>query len=576
MKKSFSKAQNNKALLCACTLVSLCIHLLFLYVLHRHPLQHVSIATSQVPESEWEKVEKNAILKQAFDHHLEPSSQHAPSVIAQYEQEYRIEQIVEPTQPEQYALELSAYQKHSFDPRSFLTASTLSPIEFNTPSFDPDLLFPDLTIQTLAAPSSVTPPSTHKPQQEITPSLESGQIVSNWPKPIDQIPNMTFEGVKRKIPSLPADDSLQKKASLSIPTPPLPLFPSLDELETSSYSDFFDVELLCSPKGDDSGYLFALTLIPRTDLELPKMQQHYSFLIDRANSIQRERLLATKSAVLRAIQELSSEDTFNVIVFDSKVEKAFATHQHPTPDKVIEARRFLDQIQLGSFFAPADLYNPLFLTLPAQIKEEELHTTLLLTDGENFSKKSTLHSILGTWTEQNRGRVSLYTIAMGSDIHLPALDVASAFNKGNLSYSPSKRGIKRKLMKQMKNIRCPIAKDLHAKAISLSPKTSVELYPKNHQIPHLYRNQPIVLIGSTNRQEDFVLFVQGRCKDRWFNIKKNISFLSAKKGGVVLRKEWALQKSYACYEAYVQDDQPEHLVEARDFLEPFDILPAFQ
>ena len=310
-------------------------------------------------------------------------------------------------------------------------------------------------------------------------------------------------------------------------------------------------------------------------MRLPKIKQHYTFLIDRANSIQRERLLATKSAVLSALNELDSDDTFNIIVFDSKLEKAFAQNLPPDSVSLAQARSFLDKIQLGSFFAPADLYNPLFLTLPYPAKENEIYTAILLTDGEALSKKNSIRSILYTWTMQNSGKICLYTLGMSGDPNLANLDAASALNRGRLAYSPTKRGIKRKLLKTMRNIHSPIAKNLSAKAISTSG-AAIELFPKGAQIPHLYLDQPIVILGSCESLDDFILFVQGRCKDSWFNIKKRVSFINAKKGGSSLRKEWALQQAYSCYENYIRDDNPEHLAKARELLSPFDIQLAFE
>ena len=93
---------------------------------------------------------------------------------------------------------------------------------------------------------------------------------------------------------------------------------------------------------------------------------------------------------------------------------------------------------------------------------------------------------------------------------------------------------------------------------------------------HLYLDQPFVIIGSCESMDDFILFVQGRLKERWMHIKKKISFVNAKKGGDTLKQQWALQQAYQCYERYVVDDNPDHLSQARQLLEPFDIQPAFQ
>ena len=372
------------------------------------------------------------------------------------------------------------------------------------------------------------------------------------------------------------DIAVSKRALLSIPAPPLPSFPTLEELETTSYSEDFDLEITCEPKEDESGYLFALTLIPHSDLKLTRIRQHYTFLIDRSNSIQRERLLATRTAVLKAIRELSEGDTFNVFVFDSKIEKLFSAPQPLNPATLSQAKQFLEAINLGSFFTPANLYAPLLMALPGQAKLDELHTVILLTDGENFSKKNAARSLLNEWTWQNNGNVALFTIGMECDRHLSALEAISAFNRGQLLYSPTQSGIKRKLLKLMKNIHAPLAKNVLCKVVGTSSKMAIELLPAPDKTPHLYADQPFVILGSCENLEDFTLFIQGRLKGRWMNIKKNISFLSAKAGGFSLKREWALQQAFRCYERYVHDDNPVHLQEATAHLIPYNIEPALQ
>jgi len=361
-----------------------------------------------------------------------------------------------------------------------------------------------------------------------------------------------------------------------IPLPNLPSLPSLADLDTSSYSDSFDADLIFSPKEDGSGYIFALTLIPRPDLELPRIRQHFTFLIDRSNSIQQGRLTSTKSAIHKALEELSPDDTFNIIAFDSKMEKMSPNSLPCVGKSFVIAEEFLDKIQLGSFFATTDLYRPLFLTVPGQVQNDEIYTAILLTDGETLAKKATQRSVLSDWTRYNGGKVALYAIGLNSDSRTSTLEVATAYNKGKLTNAPTNRGIKRKLMKLLKMIRNPIGKNIACKAISRSPQSKINLYPKQTQMPNLYLDQPYVILGETETLDDFILFVQGRLQDRWLNIKKTISFLNAKKGNKSLKAEWALQCAYNLYENYLIDENPKHIAEAEVLLAPFEYETAFR
>lgn len=363
------------------------------------------------------------------------------------------------------------------------------------------------------------------------------------------------------------------QAPIKIPNPltfnALPKIPSLEELETSSYSEAFDTELVFIPHGET--YLFALTLLPKEDLHLPKIRQHFTFLIDRSNSIQQERLSYTKTAVVKALEELSSEDTFNIIAFDNKIEKFSPGSVPLTTETFARAETFLENIHLGSFFSSGDPSKPLFLTVPGTVQSDEIHTAILLTDGEAFAKKGSQRSILNDWTGYNRGKVALFPLGMDTDSQLGLLDVAAVFNKGKATCSNSKRGLKRKLMKLMKTIGTPVAKNINCQAISRSPNATITLFPKSGIAPHLYLDQPYIILGETSNLDDFIIFVQGRLKDKWLNIRKTVSFLSAKKASKSLEAEWAQHQAFFLYDRYMKDDNSKHLAEARHLLEPFNI-----
>jgi hypothetical protein len=241
-----------------------------------------------------------------------------------------------------------------------------------------------------------------------------------------------------------------------------------------------------------------------------------------------------------------------------------------------QAENFLAKIELGSFFSTANLDRPLTLTVPGRPQDDEIYTAILLTDGETLSKKGEQYALLSQWSAYNQGRVALFPVSMAGDAHLATLELAAKSNKGKLVCSPTQRGFKRKLLKLMRSLHTPIAKNIACRAISKAKEQVLELYPKPFTAPHLYLDQPYVLIGSTNRLEDFVLFVQGRIQTGWLNIKKTISFSKARHGGKSLKAEWALQSAHNLYEQYLRDPNPAYLVEARELLAPYDYQVAFE
>lgn len=365
------------------------------------------------------------------------------------------------------------------------------------------------------------------------------------------------------------------RAPALVSFPDLPKLPTLEELETVSYSDSFDADLVFLPKEEGDGYIFALTLIPREGLELPKIKQHFTFLIDKSNSIQQGRLNATKDAVQLALEELGPDDTFNIIAFDNKIEKMSPNSLVFNKQSARIAGAFLERLQLGSFLSTADLTKPLFLTVPGTVPKDETHTAILFTDGEQLSRKLAQRGFLYDWTQYNEGKVALYTVGM-NDTQTCVLETASSFNKGKHCFASTARGMKRKVVKLMRSIQTPVAKNISCKAISHLPQTKVELLCKASQMPNLYVDQPYVILGEAASLDDFILFVQGRLKDRWINVRKTVSFINGKKGSRSLKTEWALQRALHLYERYYHEQDGKHLAEASQLLEAHDLRLAIQ
>lgn len=560
-----------RKILIGCFGLSLLLHVMSLCFLERYS---VWFSSHESPESnsDWlslvDKKERDQILKTAFEPKLE-----------------KFEEIdkLEPTE-------------ESFK------------VSFNRPTIPqgPELI-DSMLFQSVFAFSINEPLITKSPLPTFTiPSKSSINLLDYLPKDLIvplpykkernlflPFPTESTLALNAKLPSVQKDAPTEKvtytdfldksltespqvgKAPPMIPIPDLPKLPTLAELGTASYSDSFDADLVFLPKDNGEGYIFALTLIPRPDLNLPRFRQHITFLFDRSNSIQQKRLRETKAAMHKTLAYLHDEDTFSIVAFDSKTEKMSPNALPCVGKSFAIAEEFLERIQLGSFFSTSDLLHPLVLTVPGKVHDDEVHTAILITDGETLASNASTRALLYDWTRYNNGRVSLFAVGM-NDINSSKLETLTAFNKGKVFSSISYRGLKRKLPKLLKTIQNPIAKNLVCNAISKSPQSEITLFPRQAIMPNLYLEQPYVILGETDSLNDFILFVQGRLKGRWLNIRKTVSFLNARKGNASLRKEIALQKAYDLYEKHIVNPSPSLIAEVKELLAPYDYQFSLQ
>ncbi|MCC6127901.1 MAG: hypothetical protein IT584_01730 [Chlamydiae bacterium] len=572
MKQTFRR----RKILFRCIAFSLLIHLGAAALLERNPIWLYSPRQVNSPsDSAWlacmSKEERELILKMALAPSLANATAQKISEPKKEAPQMGLQANI--PDPSHLASQLPLTTPANFNPTHLLVSNAETIAQFSLPSDEPldlcsyipkDLLLP---LNEYPITPNLAPPATFHPEKEILIAQPTPQMLCSA-EPME----ITYSEPPARVSFL----------SMQSSSPPalhpklfnhLPELPTLEELETSSYSDEFDTDLVFLPLENEPGYLFALTLIPKEDLQLPKMKQHYMFLIDRANSIQKERLAQTKAAVYKALDELGADDTFNIMAFDTKMEKFSAGQQAVSKSSIARAKEYLQKIELGSFFSPADLYKPLLMTVPYQVREDEVYTAIVLTDGDSLSKKNVQTALFDQWTAYNQGKVAFYLIGMNGDKNLSSLSALCALNRGELSLTSTKRGMRRKLLKLLKSIQTPIVKNISCQAFSRAPNAHVRIYPQNSRTQHLYAGQPYVIVGTADTMDDFILFIQGRIKDRWLNIKKKVSFLSAKKGDASLKTLWSLQKAYYVYGQYLTSKNPEFLAEAKALADPV-LLPT--
>ncbi len=544
--------QNRKALILS-IFISIFLHALQIHFFQHQSLwlsDHSSKKSNSIGTLSFEKQEKKEILKQtfSFSSSKEKTSSH---LVKQESLQSPLKRQLIDLHPEPLN---SSMPRLSFN---FENPELLSQKFSLLSKWEPkDFAFPPLPSLLPTISSSIPVPSS--PAVPIPASLEKTSIKELKPNSIDlsfSIKEPAFVPEEKT----PSKIELNSHHDLSLKAP-----------QSISYSHKFETDLLFVEE-QEGEYLFAVTLIPQNDLSFLPLKSTYYFLIDKSNSIQKERLQATKSAIRKAIDELKEGDEFNIIAFDSKVEKLFSFPLKPSLENRSKAQIFLNNLELGSFFSKSDLYKPLFLTLPSTDNKDEIHIALLFSDGESLQNQD----LLKTWSIQNQGRVALYSINLNTDPQGVNLATLSNLNKGKAVLSPTHRGLKRKLLKLMKSLQLPIAKNLSFHAISTSSQGSIELFPTQELAPYLFQSEPFTIIGKTNTLDDLFLFIQGRLNGEWMHIKKRLNFASAKKAHASLKTEWALQKAYTLYDNYLCENNLDSLEEAKEIAQMNDLQLSF-
>jgi hypothetical protein len=175
----------------------------------------------------------------------------------------------------------------------------------------------------------------------------------------------------------------------------------------------------------------------------------------------------------------------------------------------------------------------------------------------------------------NSYKQSLYILALESDKNLPILELFAAKNNGQLIVSHSVKSIRKNLLRLVKSLNYPVAKNVSISTYEKNEK-DISFFSQKNKQTHLYYDQPYVLMGTAKSLEDFVIFIQGKNPDTWFNIKKQISFENARKGADALLDKWAQYRADQYYDSYLKDGDVQSLRLAEEILLPRDLTPAFK
>ncbi len=359
---------------------------------------------------------------------------------------------------------------------------------------------------------------------------------------------------------------LPRLVEIAQPQDSLTLY-SFPTLATSALWDAdFDVTLTYAPHPEEEGYIFSLSLQPKYDLSQHRLKQHFYFLLDRSNSSENHHFLVFKRAALKALASMHPEDSFNIFILDKNVISFRPTTLLASAKNIQAAEDFLSTQNPGGFLGNGTIYSSLAKILPSIPDDDEMHTAILLTDGNSSMSLAKKRDTFKKWLQKNGGRLSLYAAAVGKDNDLLSLDLLSTECGGKLLYSDTHAAFPRKLAKLILDLKNPIAKEVELLIKPQNGQTFVELTPSASILPSLYSNEPYLIFGTIDQLSSFDLILRGRHREDWIAINKHITFKDAVKGDSLFAKQWKKMQASLCYTQFLDEGNPLSLKQAKDLL----------
>ncbi|MGH1427013.1 MAG: marine proteobacterial sortase target protein [Arenicella sp.] len=242
-------------------------------------------------------------------------------------------------------------------------------------------------------------------------------------------------------------------------------------------------------------YSMAMLLPPTANIQ-NALPREITFIIDSSGSMAGDSMAKAKSSLLFALNQLTSNDKFNVIDFDSSYTPLFKQPQNANQRNISQAKSMVNGLQANG---GTEMYGPLEYALNSPSHDNYLKQIIFITDG-SVGNEQQLFKLINDKLNSAR----LFTVGIGTAPNSHFMTRAAQFGRGTFTYIDTHGENTEKMNDLFNKINKPIARDItvqynshsNTNESTLPESITVEQYP--NKIPDLYAGEPLVILTKSN------------------------------------------------------------------------------
>lgn len=294
-------------------------------------------------------------------------------------------------------------------------------------------------------------------------------------------------------------------------------------------SDLPQFSLLTHRQSGEDGF-FALTLVPPSRRQESKIvPKEMVFVLDRSGSMRGVTMAKAKEALVKSLRRLGEQDSFNIILFDDKVESLWDKPQGATPESVRQAVRYAETVDARG---GTEMEKPLLkgLAYPEDPKRQRI--LLFITDGNVGYEKALLAKI-----RQNLGNSRIFSVGIGSSVNRYLVGEVAREGRGLAEYIRQDEDVAERLNAMFKRISSPVLTDV---SIDFGKLETYEVLPaKAHD---LFFEEPTTLVGRYRSSGSDTLRVMANSAEGNVKWESKLDFPVHDQANPALRYAWAKKK----------------------------------
>ena len=268
--------------------------------------------------------------------------------------------------------------------------------------------------------------------------------------------------------------------------------------------------ILLPHRSDKDGY-FLMLIQPEAKPAPEKITpKEMVFVVDGSGSMRGFPMAKVKEAMRHSLNNLNSNDTFQIIRFSNRAE-SFATA--PVSATESNIRRGLAYIESLSGRGGTIMLEGVQAALSPAEDPERLRIISFMTDGYIGNENQIL-----AYLQTHLGGARLFSFGVGSSVNRYLLDKMAELGRGAVEYVLLKDDAEEPVKRFYERIRNPYLTDIE---INWGGLEVSDIYPK--RVPDLFVGQPLVLVGKYARPGKATVTLRARMGGKPF--KQDVSII---------------------------------------------------
>lgn len=204
------------------------------------------------------------------------------------------------------------------------------------------------------------------------------------------------------------------------------------------------------------------------------------FVIDKSGSMDGSSLIAAKEALILGIQELSDNDTFNVVIFNNQTTVMFNE-----PIIAIDSgkRRAVSGVRNIRAGGGTEIMGALKAALATSSNSERVRQIVFITDGSVGNEAAIFKHVQST-LGQNR----IFTVGIGSAPNRWFMRKTAELGRGTYTYISDSKEVSEKMRALFHKLKHPVLSNVK---LQFNGVDQPEYYPQT--VPDLYAGEPVLV-----------------------------------------------------------------------------------